>query len=81
MDEAMAKRFFLAQNSVFSCLVAELSKAKLINVGALVENIQGTAADHQLRGDPDQIAPIMHAISEHLLKTVPDPKIEPPKGG
>ncbi len=67
-------RMVLATLSAFSCLVSELSRRDAIDLGALVENIQKTAATHRAQGDPNNIAPAMHRISEYLMTTVPEAK-------
>lgn len=65
------KTFSLATISVLSCVVSELSKKGLIDLGALVENIQGTAATHRQKGNA-QMADAMHRLSEYMLTSVPD---------
>lgn len=58
--------------SVMSCLISELNKAGNLDLGALIENIQGTAATHRARGST-LTADMIHRLSEYLLETVRDP--------
>lgn len=66
--------------SVISCLASELSKAGQLDLGALIENIQGTVVAHRNRGNKD-LAQRIHLFSEYLMKTVRDAPATPPKPG
>lgn len=61
----------IALMGAFSCLASELSKKGVLDVHDLVLNIQSTAAAHRANGG-DAVANDLHALSEHLLKTVKD---------
>lgn len=64
--------------SVLSCVVSELTKSGHIDLGALTENIQGTATEHRKSGDHN-MADAMHALSEYLMKTVKEQSVRPAK--
>jgi hypothetical protein len=59
-----------ALQSVLSCLISELVKTGHLDLGKLIENIQGTAAGNRAEGR-HQLADNMHNISEYLLQTIP----------
>ena len=65
--------------SVLGCLMSELNKAGAVKTADVVHNVQATAAAHRASGN-DQIADVMHRLSEYLLTTIPDAKTAPPKG-
>lgn len=67
-----ADRMMLATLSAFSCLVSELHNSGALDFGAFIENLQRTAAEHRAKGDPDNLGPALHRVSEYLLETTLD---------
>lgn len=81
-EGAVPKAYVMALTSAFSCLTSELSKKGLIDVYDLAANIQGTAASHRAKGNPE-MADHLHNISEYVLTTTRDapPTKDPPSSG
>lgn len=70
METVSDKDFAVAVLVVLGSVVGQLSKANLIDVGALTEEIQRIAADQRHIGATG-VALGIHTVSEYLLKTTP----------
>jgi hypothetical protein len=61
----------LGMLSAFCTLVWALSKNGAIDLDEYVTALQQTAAEHREAGDPNNLANAIHAISVHILYSVP----------
>lgn len=61
------KEMSIALASIMRCLIADLEKRGLVDVGELVETIQKVATAHRANGEETR-AKLMFHLSEHILK-------------
>jgi hypothetical protein len=64
-------RLVLRMLSPFRTLVWELSENGAIDLDEYVTALQQTASEHRQAGDPNNLADAIHAISVHILSSVP----------
>jgi hypothetical protein len=71
-------RLVLGLISVVRTLIVELSKRGVLDADDFVYILQQTAATHREAGDPNNLAPAIHALSEHIFSsTVREPRKAP----
>jgi hypothetical protein len=75
-DKIPGDRLLLGLISVVRTLVLELSKKGVLNADEFVGILQQSAIAHRESGDPNNLAPAIHALSEHILQSqTPDERL------